>query len=309
VLPRDLKNLPVFQFQPGQPWNQARQGHEDNSLTQFAILALWAAQEGHGIPAQRSLAMAEARFRHSQMADGTWGYVIGSNQRTDSMTCAGLLGLAVGRGVRMDNEAKKKQPADPAKPAKAEDDSVAADPAINRALVALGKGIGRRALPPRKLPPVPNLPGSPVSIEPGVILRASAWGDLYYLWSVERVAVVYDLRTIGGKDWYLWGAEILVDHQQNDGSWSDSFPGIVDTSFALLFLKRANVVQSLTKRLQALGSARDPGAGDRPEGGRRMGGSVAEVKTGGGRQAGVIKQRALLAPRPPVLNGQPPGKS
>src|SRR5207244_11680050 len=45
----------------------------DNSNTQFAVLALWAARR-HGIPVEKALARAEARFRNSQNADGGWGY-------------------------------------------------------------------------------------------------------------------------------------------------------------------------------------------------------------------------------------------
>jgi len=86
----------------------------------------------------------------------------------------------------------------------------------------------------------------------GTILGFEAWGDLYYLWSLERVAVTYNLRTIGGKDWYAWGAPIILANQQADGSWSDRFPGVPDTCFALLFLNRANVVQDLTRNLNTV---------------------------------------------------------
>src|SRR5262249_53904487 len=94
----------------------------------------------------------------------------------------------------------------------------------------------------------------------GKTIHANAWGDLYFLWSLERVAVVYNLPTIGGKDWYSWGADILLRSQAGNGSWDDSFAGPVDTCFALLFLKRANVATDLTALLEQLGGARDPGA-------------------------------------------------
>ena len=61
--------------------------------------------------------------------------------------------------------------------------------------------------------------------------------------------MIYNLSTIGGKDWYAWGAPLIVDRQQADGSWSEAFPGIPDTCFALLFLKRYNVAQDLSDLL------------------------------------------------------------
>lgn len=78
--------------------------------------------------------------------------------------------------------------------------------------------------------------------------------NLYYLWTVERCGVLYKRRDISGKDWYRWGAELLLDHQTADGSWmAGNYPGsmpITDTCFALLFLKRANLAKELTKKLE-----------------------------------------------------------
>ncbi|HYT92295.1 MAG TPA: hypothetical protein VEL76_26510 [Gemmataceae bacterium] len=84
----------------------------------------------------------------------------------------------------------------------------------------------------------------------GTYFGAEAWGDLYFLWSVERVGVLYDLTKIGDKDWYSWGVDIILKHQRPDGSWEDRFPGLCDTCFALLFLKQANLAKDLTDKLQ-----------------------------------------------------------
>ncbi len=53
-------------------------------------------------------------------------------------------------------------------------------------------------------------------------------------------------------------------HQANDGTWqSVPYPGrspTVDTCFALLFLKRSNLVQDLTDNLQLFMAISDPDA-------------------------------------------------
>src|SRR5205823_12626596 len=82
------------------------QPYGDNSNTQFAILALWVARR-HGVPADDALRRAEYRFRRSHV-NGTWGYL---RQGIDpagrrAMTCAGLLGLATGIGVRRQSRLK-----------------------------------------------------------------------------------------------------------------------------------------------------------------------------------------------------------
>jgi hypothetical protein len=65
---------------------------------------------------------------------------------------------------------------------------------------------------------------------------------LYYLYSLERVGVLYGIKEIAGHDWYLEGAVLLVRDQRTDGGWIsyDEIP-VVDTAFALLFLKKATL--------------------------------------------------------------------
>jgi hypothetical protein len=147
------------------------------------------------------------------------------------MTCAGVLALCVAHGYA--NEiAKGKLVRDPAR-----------DPNLRTALLALGTTIDH-----------------PVSKKPGnqPIPEVTNGGFYYFLWSLERVAMVLGLDTIGGKDWYGWGAEILLRSQRPDGSWEGNYGlGGADTSFALLFLVRANLARDLSAALR--GKIQDPG--------------------------------------------------
>ncbi|HYV38649.1 MAG TPA: hypothetical protein VE988_23395, partial [Gemmataceae bacterium] len=205
--PTDFKMLPVMQWHPGRPLPTANSGHEDNSLTQFAILALWASQK-YGVPAQRSLAMAEANFRQTQSSAGTWKYdETRPTTRHDSMTCAGLVGLAVGRGLAQN---------------KSQGQDFGKDPQVEKALLYLGARM--KAKGALSAPPVKGMGKTQ-----GKTILADAWGDYYFLWSVERVGVLLKLETIGGHDWYDWGSRIIVANQEKDGSWSDAFKGPVDT--------------------------------------------------------------------------------
>src|SRR5205823_1632251 len=108
-----------------------------------------------------------------QNADGGWGYIpsVMDGSSTMSMTCAGLLGLAVGHGVKPVLRTKPKPDAknrqvdyDPAK-----------DPAVRAGLQALGTTIG--------IPLGKNRPA--VWAIPDI--------DHYFFWSLERVAVAYGL--------------------------------------------------------------------------------------------------------------------
>src|SRR5262249_41025669 len=81
--------------------------------------------------------------------------------------------------------------------------------------------------------------------------------DYSFPWSLERVAVAYDLTTINNRDWYGWGKEILLSAQQPDGGWKGKYGVDIDTSFALLFLTRANATRELTAHFK--GRLPDPG--------------------------------------------------
>jgi hypothetical protein len=219
-------------------------GRDDNSNTHFATLALWVARR-HGLPIERAVTLLYRRFRVSQNPEnGGWGYSFSApdakgkvhEKSTAPMTCAGLIGLAVAHGVARDVAAAAADSRPPREPTK--------DPAIRAGLFALGTAIGH-PVGDRKNRQVPVLP-------PG-------GKDYYFLWAVERVATAYGLETIGKKDWYAWGAEVLVANQQADGSWPGEYAaGGVDTCFALLFLRRANLARDLTATLR--GRVPDPGA-------------------------------------------------
>ena len=241
---------------------------DDNSNVQFATLALWVARK-HGVPADPALALVEARYRKTQNPDGSWGYRPKTRMWSDSMTCAGLLGLAVGLGLK-------------------DHQSAANDPAVTRGFQYLNKIVGtsyrvsaeeaavRQERAQAEMDITKRFPSASVAerkellkefaklnhanLKHGLLIDADAWGDHYFLWSLQRTAMIYDLKRIVGKDWYAWGSQILVASQQPDGSWADRFPGIPDTCFALLFLKRVNLVKDLTDKLRALGPAGGIGA-------------------------------------------------
>ena len=78
--------------------------------------------------------------------------------------------------------------------------------------------------------------------------------NIYLFWSVERVAMLYDLKEIGGHDWYSWGARSLIARQRPDGAWhTQGYFGSQpthDTAMAILFLTRSHLNRDLTSRLK-----------------------------------------------------------
>jgi hypothetical protein len=211
----------------------------DNSNTQFALLALWVARR-HGLPVAATLRLAAQRFECMQHPDGSWPYQFGDPpvRFTDrSMTTVGLLGLAMRDGLRPEKEAPAGAP----------------NAQVLKGFAAVSQLIGQ----PTAAQPEPQL----------------AMGDTYYLWSLERLAVLYDLPTIGGKDWYRWGADVLLANQTRFGNFGpverrDVGEHTINTCFALLFLKRSHLLPDLTAKLPCKAEVLEKGIAAALQGGR-----------------------------------------
>jgi hypothetical protein len=235
---------------PSGTWSYSLQGPSDgdHSNTQFGVLGLWIACQ-HGLDGADGLKRCARHFRDCQSQDGGWGYVqrnvssrglpagfggmfdqIGEviGGETPSMTCAGLIALATDLGAQT-------QLSTAPRGRKLEEQR--GDEQVERAMRLLESFMQGDA--------------------PAGRGRGKRWGnasDLYFAWSLERVGVLYGRKKIGETDWYAWGVDRLLDPnsgsgQRGNGSWPGNYGPMVDTSFALLFLNRADVSPELTEAL------------------------------------------------------------
>jgi len=215
MLSATMKNWPIFLHTNQITMKASKDISDCNSNTHFATLAVWAARK-HEVPIEQSLTLLARRFRTSQTADGSWGYAYGAGGGP-AMTSVALLGLAIGHVV---------DPEVGVPPEK--------DPKVVNGFAWLSKRIGAPAGTTENRPTVKDV------------------GGLYYMWAMERIAVIYEVAKLDKKDWHLWGAEILLCHQKADGSWEDGgYHGekpILNTALALLFLRRANLTPDLSRR-------------------------------------------------------------
>jgi hypothetical protein len=278
-IPPALYQYAVF-TSPGQlAWMDTKEKNTCNSNTQFAILGLWTARK-HGVPVGPSFNLVVNRFRRSQSpSDGGWAYnfVNGGGNSTPAMTCCGLIGLAVGYALGID-VADANNKGGPIKDPGAvagvggRPKPGAADEGKEGWRHYAGKGCRRYAdvVDPDATDKAENAADGTSMIKgfgyvarsvgkPAGKMKDLPMQSLYFLWSLERVSVLYNLSTIGDRDWYRWGAEILVANQAGTGAWEKDggYPGhtpILNTCFALLFLKRANLALDLTKKLPFEGS-------------------------------------------------------
>jgi hypothetical protein len=222
----------------------------DHSNTQYAMLGLksaarcgaavppsaWKKAAGHWLDTQRTVTpkrpLKAAFFSdeeagiepgtkaEEEFTQGPWGYMVEIpkefdppgvlDRGTGSMTCAGLTSLIIAESelfAMKELGAALKRKIEQAK---------------KQGLVWLQEHYTVRGCPP----------------------SAGFWSvfHTYYLYSLERVGVLYGIRRFGEHDWYAEGALVLLREQREDGSWlSPDEIATVDTAFALLFLKKATM--------------------------------------------------------------------
>jgi hypothetical protein len=265
----------------------------DNSNTQFATLALWSARR-HGMPVKDALARVEARFRNTQTKpEGGWTYTampqvagplpagIGGMLRemaSPAMTCAGLLGLATGYGIGTETALRTARPGANLADVVKNLPDVTKDPSVQAGLNYLASFIDNPE-------PAGNFPNSQRN-------QTLTGRKYYFLWSLERMAMAYNLETIGNKDWYAWASQILLKAQGGDGSWGDGefANGGCDTCFALLCLRRANLAGDLSTYMKS--RFKDPNS-------RELRATTNVPKPGGGTKPGSSKDDKKVEAKPP----------
>lgn len=229
-------------------FNYVRDRRFDNSVNQYGLLglysahlcgidispSLWEGAANHLITAQceskgtlnldltdfRTLARVEVADDSKRTATmlpvrpAGWTYEDpkwdGENQPAwGSMTCAGITGLAINQAALLDLGQKR---------IKLQND---ADAARHAGFGWLAQNLTLR-------------------YHPGHMERQQHW-LYYYLYGLERAALLSGIGRIQGRDWYFEGAMVLLGAQDANGSWpGELYPDqeIERAAMAVLFLKR-----------------------------------------------------------------------
>ena len=188
--------------------------HIDNSMTHFAMLALYEAERVGVSVSPEVWELALAYWLKAQNGDGSWGWGPGY-PGSGSMTSAGIAAILIASGQTATGEAVIKegqiQCCGEQTP----------QPAVDRALRWLERNFS--------------------------VTRNPNWQywHSYYLYSMERAGRLTGQRLIGQHDWYREGAEMLVKTQTFSGLWPTDLDSeyvddpLVSTCFSLMFLSKA----------------------------------------------------------------------
>jgi len=219
--------------------NQGGRNNGDTSITQYAVLGLWAAERAGITMPDETLLNAMRWHTTTQNKNGGFSYhpKPGNNNTTGTMTVAGAGSLGILRILMAggpDLSANKKgssrkfgvlevvQPKDNAK-ARSTINPRQVRPILTAAINRAGLWIAGRFL------------ADSVADHDGFLY--------YYYYTLERAAAVNAWETVNGVDWYEHGAKILLEKQGPDGRWAESRSrgslAPSGTCFALLFLMKS----------------------------------------------------------------------
>ncbi len=233
ILQRNVQSLERTQQQEGPGrggWGYPNEagGRVDNSNTQFAILALYEAEQAGAQVNVETWKQALLYWERTKNGRGSWGYVTGT-ESTGSMTSAGISSIVIASGsvnpadARWDNGGCHCAPHQ-------------RNETLESALEWLGEHFS-------------------VKRNPELVLNRLGQGNrniwhYYYLYGVERAGRLTARRFLIGParlghpqhDWYREGAAYLSETQTPAGSWIGEGPGEtmehVSTAMALLFLSK-----------------------------------------------------------------------
>ncbi len=211
-------------------YNETKRGRPgDNSNSQYALLALYAASEAGVAVRPEVWARAREYWERSQKADGSWAYHPDSSNATASMTCAGLSSLIISGLARFQDQEYLR----------------------GDAIVDCGKGGVNRRI---QL----GLNWLANHFQVGQNFGNGQQWRFYYLYGLERAGRMAGVRFLGQHDWYRLGAEKLVHEQDRlSGFWRGALTEddpVLATSFALLFLAKGRAPVLINKLRHGPGS-------------------------------------------------------
>ena len=237
-------------------WSDNPTNPGDISMSQYAVLALWACQRaGAQIPPETVDRAADFLMR-SGNGYGGWAYRPGTTEgpgqgsSTHNMTMAGAGSLGVCR-LMLHGSRKAVKP-------DAEKKELAFG-ALEKVEEEVEVGEVKPAFPDYNASQAAGALDARVD-------RAFSWNlanfqpvsrvehNLYFYYCIERAAAVGDLGKINGQDWFMVYGDGLLTLQGQDGSFQTHAGPVVGTSLALLYYMRST--DQILKTLYGKGQLR-----------------------------------------------------
>jgi len=225
---RAVANFLIGKQKSNGSWDYNNRSAGDTSISQYAVLGLWEA-ENAGIPVPPRIWESAARWYLSvQSSQGSWNYHRDSQTwpETVSMTAAGVGSLLI----------CKRQLEPYRNRARAEE--------ISPLLIPIVTGDERRdyrvSLSEREIDEAVQRGIAWIGRHFDTYNNKDVFGPspYYGLYGIERVGSLVKQERLGGINWFSAGSSYIIGNQ-NNGGWNAQYDRLPNTSWAVLFLTRA----------------------------------------------------------------------
>jgi hypothetical protein len=242
-----IANYIVSTQHPHGAWDYLDRDLGDTSISQYALLGLWAAQRsGVDIPVGVWNKAAEWHIETQKMAGG-FVYHPGTTDGPESgdpslnMTYGATGSMLIARRYLFPNAGDygTKLPQQNARVSAGERERVLETVNLD-AVVRAGLPANSSTRPTITLAQLDSaVRRGLVWLDAHFRRQVSSGHNLYYYYTLERAAALASRETFGTRDWYKECADYLLATQELDGYWDTLSGPTTGTSFALLFLTRA----------------------------------------------------------------------
>jgi len=222
-------------------WDYANRSQGDTSISQYAVLGLWEAENAGAEVAPSTWDRAAEWYLSVQSSGGSWNYHRdegASRPETVSMTAAGVGSLLICQR-QLERYRQSKRGTSTLLTALGAEGPQDYRPTISNAQIeqAVKRGIAWI--------------GSNFVLNNRNIVGTSPY---YGLYGIERVGALGDRQTIGKLDWYARGRDFIVSTQRPDGSWNGDFGAEMNSVWAMLFLTKSTAKTIRKINIQRLGA-------------------------------------------------------
>jgi hypothetical protein len=231
---QSIANYLIAHQKGGGGWDYPNRSHGDTSMTQYAILALWEA-ENAGIEISPEVWDKAASWAlRTQEEDGSWRYHpdekgIGLNKQPNvSMTAGGVSVLLICKD-ELNRFLKGGDSPSPLLVNAIPESSLGQGYKVSVSRTAIDSAVDR------------GLAWIGSHFKPG---DSGAMGDSNYygLYGVERIGALVNKDRIGGANWYDVGRQFVTNSQDKDGHFISGHGDTPNTSWAILFMVKSTKI-------------------------------------------------------------------
>jgi hypothetical protein len=235
-----LANYILSQQRANGSWDYNGRDYGDASITQYAILGLWEA-ENAGVPLSPSVWERTASwYLSNQHSSGAWVYHNDEPQYTEtlSMTAAGVGSLLICQR-QLDRFRQEHRETSPLLKALTTDPLGDFKPSIANQRFDQAVRRGMDWISGHFSPDNPVIAGQT---------------PFYMLYGIERIGALADRQSIGRLDWFQRGRAYIRSKQNSDGSWDGHHGKEMNTVWAMLFLTKSTAKTLNRIKIQRLGA-------------------------------------------------------